>query len=76
MKATRIAVLFTGMMTLASSAFAGTGGSTHSGLLVWGFLGFCGLIVAFQFVPALMVLVGVFKGLTSPADETAEQSSH
>ncbi len=64
MKAMKTATLFTAMMTLASSAFASTGGSTHSGLLVWAFLGFCGLIVAFQFVPALMVLIGMFKGVT------------
>ena len=64
MKAIKTATLFTGLMTLASTAFA-SGGATHSGLLVWSFLGFCGLIVAFQMVPALMLLVGMFKGVTS-----------
>ncbi len=75
MKAIKTAALFTGLMTLASTAFAGDG-ATASGLLVWSFLGFCGLIVAFQMVPALMLIVGMFKGVTSRADETAEPSSH
>ncbi len=64
MKTTRVAILCTTLMTLASTAFASSGGSTHSGILVWAFLGFFALIIAFQLVPALMVLLGMLKGVT------------
>ena len=76
MKALRIAPLFIVLMTLASTAFAGNGEATHSGLLVWAFMGFCGLIVAFQFIPALMVAVGALQGIIAPAEKTAASSNN
>ena len=41
----------------------------NSGLLTWLFLGFCGLIVVGQLVPALVMGFGMVKGVLSPADD-------
>ena len=48
----------------ATSAFAGSGASEdNSGFLVWGFLGMCGLIVALQLLPTVMVMLGFAKAV-------------
>ena len=64
-------------LLVASPAFAATtaGRVDHSGFIVWAFLGFCALIVVAQLVPALMVMLGIVKGVASPK-EHAEQKSH
>jgi hypothetical protein len=49
----------------ASPVYAATSAASHSGILVWAFLGLCGLIVASQLVPALLLLIGIGKGLKS-----------
>ena len=64
----RTSTLFTGLMTLATSAFAAGSSTQGSGILVWLFLGFCGLIVATQLVPALMMLTGIVRGVTSNSE--------
>ncbi len=64
----RTSALFTGLMTLATSAFAAGSAAQGSGLLVWLFLGFCGLIVATQLVPAAMLMIGIFRGATSSSE--------
>ena len=61
----RTSALFSGLMTLAGSAFAAGSAASGSGILVWLFLGFCGLIVATQLVPAIMLLIGIVRGVTS-----------
>jgi len=66
----RASLLTTGFLTLATSAFAAGSASGGSGLLVWLFLGFFGLIVAAQLVPAVMLMVGIAKGLTSSSEAT------
>ncbi len=65
MKTLRIASLFAGLMTIASSAFASGGRVDNSGFVVWAFLGFCALIIVAQLVPALLVMLGVAKGVAS-----------
>ena len=73
MKATaRIATATAILSTVATSAFAASSASTGSGLLIWLFLGFLGLIVATQLVPALMLLAGIVQGVTrgSAADQS------
>lgn len=71
MKAIARASLFTtGFLTLATSAFAAGSASGGSGLLVWLFLGFFGLIVATQLVPAVMLMVGIAKGVTASSEAT------
>jgi len=47
----------------AGSAFAAGGRVDNSGLLVWAFLGFCALIVVAQLVPAVLVMLGIAKGI-------------
>ncbi|UFS72773.1 hypothetical protein LPW11_04860 [Geomonas sp. RF6] len=56
----------------SSSAFAAGGREDHSGLLVWAFLGFCALIVVAQLVPAVLVMLGIAKGM---APQGAQQSA-
>jgi hypothetical protein len=54
------------MMAGAVPAFAATGGRVdHSGLFVWIFLGFCALIVVAQVIPAVMMMVGMVKGVAA-----------
>jgi ABC-type multidrug transport system permease subunit len=71
---TRTGILFAALMTLASTAFAAGASSQSSGIFVWVFLGFCGLIVATQLIPALMLLVGMVKAVTT-SDSTVEQTN-
>lgn len=40
-----------------------------SGLFVWIFLGFCALIVVAQVVPALLLMIGMVKGVVSVVKE-------
>jgi hypothetical protein len=57
-----------------SVANAASGASvSDSGIFVWIFLGFCALIVVAQVIPALLLLFGMAKGITSVVkDETVE----
>ncbi len=68
----RTSALFTVLMTLATSAFAAGSAAQGSGLLVWLFLGFCGLIVATQLVPAAMLLIGIVRGVTTSGEAVAQ----
>ena len=69
----RIAAATALLSTVATSAFAASGAASGGGLLIWLFLGFLGLIVATQLVPAVMLLSGIIQGVTSgsTADESA-----
>jgi len=49
----------------ASPVYAANSAASHSGILAWAFLGLCGLIVASQLVPAIMLLFGIGKGFKS-----------
>jgi len=40
----------------------------NSSLLVWLFIGFCGLVVVSQLIPALVMGYGMVKGLLSHAE--------
>jgi len=63
------------LLGTATTAFAAGGREDNSGIFVWVFLGFCALIVVAQLIPALMVLFGLAKGISSapvkekPAEE-------
>ncbi|ABB33131.1 hypothetical protein GeomeDRAFT_1469 [Geobacter metallireducens RCH3] len=47
-----------------SSVFAASGArEDNSGIFVWIFLGFCALIVVLQLVPAVLMMLGMAKGL-------------
>jgi hypothetical protein len=63
------------MVVTAAPAFAAAGNSTsHSGIFVWIFLGFCALIVVAQLVPALLLLAGMVKGVVTKGEE--EEKAH
>ncbi len=47
-----------------SSVFAASGArEDNSGIFVWIFLGFCALIIVMQLVPAVLMMLGMAKGL-------------
>ncbi|OHB25739.1 MAG: hypothetical protein A2X84_06070 [Desulfuromonadaceae bacterium GWC2_58_13] len=71
----KIAAATATLMTLATSAFASGGRVDNSGIVVWIFLGFCGMIVAAQLIPALLVMFGLVKGVMAPREEAAHKSS-
>lgn len=49
-----------------ATAFAASGvREDSSGIFVWIFLGFCALIVVAQVIPALLLMFGMAKGITS-----------
>ena len=73
---TRIAAATLALSTLAAPAFAASTRSDHSGIVVWIFLGFCGLIVAAQLIPALLVMFGMAKAVVEPKQEEAKQSAN
>lgn len=52
----------------ASSAFAASGAENDgTGLFFWLFIGFAAMIIAFQFLPGIMMFFGMAKGLFSSA---------
>lgn len=53
---------------------AGAGRVDHSGLVVWAFLGFCGLILVAQLMPAVLMLIGAVKSLQAPQNQAARTS--
>ncbi len=61
------------VLSVASTlpALAASGRTDSSGVLVGIFLGFCALIVVMQLVPAILMLVGMVKGVLS-----ARHTSH
>jgi hypothetical protein len=56
------------------SAFAASGAREDTGgIFVWIFLGFCALIVAAQVIPAVLLTMGMAKGVASVVkDEMAD----
>ncbi len=72
---TKIATATATLMTIASSAFASGGRVDHSGIVVWVFLGFCGMIVAAQLIPALLGMLGIVKGVMAPREDAAQETS-
>ncbi|GFE61882.1 hypothetical protein [Geobacter sp. AOG2] len=66
------ATLFSLMIT-AGSALAAGGGAEGEGLSMFGalFIAFGILIVLFQFIPGIMLLVGMLKGIFSANEKKA-----
>lgn len=63
------------LLLSASDVFAASAGRIdHSGLVVWTFLGFCGLILVAQLLPAVLMLIGAAKALQDPANSKAPAS--
>lgn len=65
----------------ASSAFAASGAENDgTGLFFWLFVGFAAMIIVFQFLPGIMMFLGMAKGLIStqskePAVENGSKKS-
>ncbi|GFO61074.1 hypothetical protein GMST_33990 [Geomonas silvestris] len=53
-------------------AFAANGAANEPGLLMWAFLGFGAVILVGQAVPAVMLLIGMVKGLVHATKEAKE----
>lgn len=71
---TPLTTLATWLATAAPALAAEGAREDHSGILVWIFLGMCALIVVAQVFPALLLLVGLAKGLaTRRAPQTVEK---
>ena len=68
-----IATTVAATMATAAPAFAAPTYRDNSGLMVWSFLGFCAVIVVAQVMPAVMMMVGMAKGLST---ETKEANAH
>jgi hypothetical protein len=61
-----------GVITPAT-AFAASGASEEgSGIFVWIFLGFFAMIIVGQLVPAVMLVTGLVKGITSKTEAKSE----
>jgi hypothetical protein len=59
------------LLATATGAFAGEPVKVYSSsLLVLAFVGFLALIVVIQLIPAVMTLIGAFKGLAKKGEET------
>ncbi len=54
------------------TAFAASGTGEESGIFVWIFIGFFAVIVVGQLIPAIMLMTGLVKGITSKADAKAD----
>ena len=66
------ALITTTIATIAAApvtAFASGGRVDDSGIFVWVFLGFCAMIVVAQVVPAVLLMVGMAKGVASVVKE-------
>ena len=64
------------LLTFSSTAFAAVAtGAGEGGLLVSLFLGFFGLIIVFQLVPATLMMIGVLRGLFGRDRETVKVKS-
>ena len=66
------ALITTTIATIAAApvtAFAAGGRTDDSGIFVWVFLGFCAMIVVAQVVPAVLLMVGMVKGVASVVKE-------
>ena len=61
-----LVILIAAQFALAGNLLAATGAREDtSSFLVWGFLCMCALIVIVQLMPALMLVVGLVKGLVT-----------
>jgi len=67
--------IITIIATLATTttAFAANGAAEEPGILVWGFMGFCAVILVGQLVPAAMLVIGAVKGLATAPKEVETQ---
>jgi FtsH-binding integral membrane protein len=65
---TKITTAMTALVLTAAPAFAATTAQQDSGLITWLFIGFCGIIVVAQLVPAIIMGIGMVKGIVGHAE--------
>jgi hypothetical protein len=54
-------------LCFAPSAYAASGAEHEgTGIFFWLFIGFAAMVIAFQFIPGLMMFLGMIKGLFEP----------
>ena len=77
MKPNRSYLTIIALLSSTQAAYATSTNTIYtSGWLVLAFFGFCALVVTIQLMPAIMMLVGMVKGLLSNKQkETAPQQS-
>lgn len=65
------------LFTFSSAVYAANGaGDAQGGFLLSLFIGFFALILVFQIVPAVLLCVGMIKGLLSPEHKEATDTNH
>lgn len=63
-KTTKLMTVVSTLLVMASPVLATTGArEDSSNVLVWAFLGICGLIIFLQMVPVLSLAYGLIKGI-------------
>jgi len=66
----RALITLMGIIAPATAMAAASGvREDSSGIFVWVFLGFCALIVVAQVIPAVLLMFGMAKGITSVVKE-------
>lgn len=55
-----------------SSAMASGSRVDNSGFFVWVFIGFCALIIISQIIPALLMAMGIIKGVKAKNEKVAQ----
>ncbi len=64
--------VLTVLISSATTAFAASGvQSQESGILVYFFIGFFALIIVSQLVPALILFIGMVRGVFSPSEKVS-----
>lgn len=72
-----IAAIFTSLLITASQALAasGTADGESLGLLAMLFIGFGVMIVIFQFIPGILLMFGMLKGIFSLGRKDAHETT-
>lgn len=72
--AKRMMTAMTTLLVLSSPVLAQTGArEDSSNVLVWAFLGICGLIIFLQMVPVLSMAYGIVKGVFGKKEGLEEE---
>ncbi|MDD2737188.1 MAG: hypothetical protein PHF56_24910 [Desulfuromonadaceae bacterium] len=61
-----------GTIAPATAFAAANAGAGNDGFFVWIFLGFFALVVVGQLVPAVMLIIGLVKGITAKTEAKTE----
>ena len=65
----RVLATVMGIIAPVTAFAASAAREDNSGVFVWVFLGLCALIVVAQVVPAILLMFGMAKGITSVVKE-------